>query len=909
MKIRGRRVNPQNQTFSLARNPRKPVFVIAWSLIAFLLTACAPVIGNSQLAQTEWLTLGPGVTLGQTFVANYDGLSGIQITLAPQTTGTGKINIHLRSDAQSTTDIAVSSQSISKVNVAGNYSFFFTPQSPSRRAYYYISIDIHGDGAVQVGAAGGDTYLDGARYVNSIAQDGQLSFRLMYSIRRLGLGLVREFAIWGVYLLAGIFLFLLPGWGLLKLLWPGWDTRPEGTSFTWMEKLGLSAGVSLAVYPILLLWTGLVGLRLGPLYAWVPPIAGLAILLWCNRGLFLRHHIPPEENKPRSFIAVLRSIRLPSRWALPSLPTIVLLLAVVLLVFTRFWAVRSLDAPMWGDSYQHTVIAQLIVDHNGLFRSWQPYADLNTFTYHFGFHSDAAVFHWLTGLSMPRVILWTGQILNILAVLCLYPLAMKVCRNRWSGVTAVIVAGLLSPVPMSYANWGRYTQLAGQIVLAAAIYMLWTVTEHTTATGKTTITISSASLDTTLTPGSPYRLRGAIALTAIVMGGLALTHFRVLVFAILFLAAIFVSGVFSHIRIKEWKALALKTLWIGLGGGIIFLPWFINIFGGKILRNFSNQLTTPASAVPIDMQSYNAVGSLLEYLPVGVWLLLPLAAAWGLWKQHKGIAFISLWGFLLLIAANPAWLSLPGTGALSNFAIFIAIYIPAGILIGGAVGLVADEFFTGEWRADLSLKLGDGWKANLLRLGVVGVRKNTRLSRWMEGLIALVLIGVSLLSLPQRLGALHPEEYALLTRPDLRAASWIKDNLHPEANLLVNSFFAYGGTLIVGSDGGWWLPVLTERHTTLPPLNYGTEKSSQSGYKQRVNELSKVIAEKGITHPDVINMLREQKITQVYIGQQQGQVNNPGPAVFDPRQLADDPHFRVIYHQDRVWIFEVVQIP
>ena len=908
MKIRSPRMVPHEKTYRRARNSPKLIPLLACLLIAFILTACAPVIGNTQSAQTEWLTLSSSATIGQTFVANFDGLSGLQLLLTPQTPGTGTINIHLRSDTYTSTDIAVSSLPVSMVNATGHYSFFFTPQSTSRRIYYYVSIDIQGEGAVQVGAAGGETYLDGARYSNSIAQDGQLSFRLMYSIRRLGLGLVREFATWGVILLAGIFVFLLPGWGLLKLLWPGWDTQPEGVSLTWMEKLGLSAGVSLAIYPILLLWTGLVGLRLGLLYAWLPPVAGIGGLIWYNRASFMKRK-SVVENQPRSFVGYLRSINLPSRWAVPTLPTTVLLFVVALLVFSRFWAVRTLDAPMWGDSYQHTVIAQLIVDHNGMFRSWQPYANLNSFTYHFGYHSAAAVFHWATGLAMPRTILWTGQILNIMAVLSLYPLAMKVRRNRWSGVTAVIIAGFLAPVPMSYTNWGRYTQLAGQIVLAAVIYMLWSVTTHPTTSDKSTITITPVSLDTAPTPGASDHIRKAIILTAIVMGGLALTHFRVLIFAILFLAAIYINSVFSRIRATEWKTLILKTLWIGLGSGIIFLPWFINIYGGKILRNFTNQLSTPASAVPIDMQSYNIVGPLVQYLPVGVWLLLPLAVAWGLWKQHKEIALISLWGFLLLVAANPAWLRLPGTGALSNFAIFIAIYIPAGILIGGAIGLFADEFFSGEWQADLSLKLADGWKANLLRLGVVGVRKNARGSRLMDSLIALVLIGVTLLGLSQRLDDLHPELYALLTRPDLRAASWINDNLHPDANIAVNSFFAYGNTLVVGSDGGWWLPVLTKRETTLPPLNYGTERSSQSGYKTWINELSQAINDKGITHIDVINMLYERKITQVYIGQQQGRVNYYGLAVFDPRLLADDPHFRAVYHQDRVWIFEVVQTP
>lgn len=853
-------------------------------LFLSLLSACAPVIGKTQSAQTEWFPLGQGITIGQTFIAYYDGLSGIKFTLAPLAPGTGIIRLHIRTDPQSTTDISTSSLPVTKVSAAGNYSFVFTPQSTSRRQYYYVYLDIRGEGTVQVGAAGGDTYLEGASYQDTIAQDRQLSFQLMYSIRRLGLGLVREFAIWGGIILVSGFLFILPGWGLLKLLWSGWD------NLSWMEKLGLSAGVSLAIYPILLLWTGLVGLRLGFLYAWIPPITALGILVWYNRGKFKRRRSALPKN-PRSIQSTLHSFHL------PSISTMVLLLVSAMLIFSRFWAIRTIDAPLWGDSYQHTVIAQLIVDHNGLFRSWQPYADLKTFTYHFGFHSAAAVFHWVTGLAMPRTVLWVGQIMNILAVLCLYPLAMKVSRTRWSGITAVIISGLLTPIPMSYTNWGRYTQLSGQIVFVAAIYLLWYVTAQPTG------------LETTDPPGATRRNRLGITLTAIVFGGLALSHFRVIIFALLFLVAIFIISGLSRTSRQQWKTLLLKTFWIGLGGGLIFLPWFINVFGGRILGNLNDQFATPASAIPIDMQSYNAVGSLLQYLPVGVWLLLPLAVAWGLWKQNKGIALVSLWGFLLLIAANPAWLGLPGTGALSNFAIFIAIYIPAGVLIGGAVGLLAEVFFSGEWRADLSLKLSNGWKANLLRLGIVGVRKNTQFPKWIDAIIALVLLGISIVGVPQRLNDLHPEQYSLVTRPDLRAASWIKDNLHPAAKLLVNSFFAYGGTLIVGSDGGWWLPVLTDRHTTLPPLNYGTERGPQPDYMLWVNQLTKAIDDQGLTNPDVLRMLRDRKITQVYIGQRQGRVNYSGPAAFDPLQLANDPHFKAVYHQDRVWIFDVIQTP
>src|SRR4030066_2372836 len=74
--------------------------------------------------------------------------------------------------------------------------------------------------------------------------------------------------------------------------------------------------------------------------------------------------------------------------------------------------------------------------------------------------------------------LWTGQLLNILAIISLYPLAYKITKNRWAGVLAILVAGLLSPMPMSYVNWGRYTQLAGQVILPVSIWTGWSLLDR-----------------------------------------------------------------------------------------------------------------------------------------------------------------------------------------------------------------------------------------------------------------------------------------------------------------------------------------------------------------------------------------------------------------------------------------------
>ena len=86
------------------------------------------------------------------------------------------------------------------------------------------------------------------------------------------------------------------------------------------------------------------------------------------------------------------------------------LAVAVLVILTRLWPVRSLEMPMLGDSYQHSMITQLLLDNGGLFDSWQPYAELSTFTYHFGFHAAAAAFAWISRLPAPQAMQAVGRV-------------------------------------------------------------------------------------------------------------------------------------------------------------------------------------------------------------------------------------------------------------------------------------------------------------------------------------------------------------------------------------------------------------------------------------------------------------------------------------------------------------------
>jgi len=782
-------------------------------------------------------------------VAKYDGLAGIYFYLSPQKTGNGEIRLHLRSAPQAADDLAVSlnTLAVDALKAPGYYGFFVPAQASSNQKYYYAFLEVTGSGDIQVGEAAGDAYLNGALYHNGTPEDAQAAFQLSYSRRKSILGLGWEAVNWGGILAVGFFLFILPGWGLFSLLWPGWG------GIKWPEKSGLSAGLSLALYPLLLLWTDIIGLHLGAIYAWLPPLAGLGIILWRNRKRLSVRTFP-------------RANALMFPWA-----DVAFIGIVALIVLTRFWAIRSLDVPMWGDSYQHTMIAQLLVDHGGLFNIWQPYAELQTLTYHFGFHTAVAAFHWVSGLDMPQAVLWTGQILNVLAVIALYPLATRVGGNRWVGVGAVLVAGLLSPMPMYYVNWGRYTQLAGQVILPGAIYLAWATLEAARRTIESPVLAGSNW--SKLRRRIPFDA-GRMALMWIVLGGLALTHYRVLIFALLFFAAFFVL----RVRRETWRALLARTFWIGIGAGLLFLPWFIHTFAGKIMLIFGTQLSTPVAAVSTWAQEYNAIGDLSSYLPAPFWLLFPVSIIWGLWRREKGVALISLWSFLILLAANPQWLRLPGEGALSNFAVFIAAYIPVSVLAGYLLGQVTSY-----------------------KLKVESARKSLALVL----LVFILIVGVW--GARERLSDLQVMTSALATRPDIRAAEWIQENTPQDARFLVNSFFAYNDSVIVGSDGGWWLPLLAQRQTILPPLTYASERGPRPDYLLWVNTLTTEIQNKGFAHPDVLALLRARGVTYVYVGQRQGRVNYGGPYVLEPEQLLANPNFRPVYHQDRVWVFEIVR--
>lgn len=635
----------------------------------------------------------------------------------------------------------------------------------------------------------------------------------------------------GWVILAAAALYLLPGLALLQLFW-------REVPLAWPERLASAFGVGVALPPLLLEMAHLLHL---PWQTWTVLAYLFAALLILAVSL-LRNRNGRLLWKPRlSLYAFLFA------W-----------LAGLVLIL-RLYAIRDLPVGLWGDSYHHTMMAQLLVDNNGLFSSWEPYAPLATFTYHFGFHANVAFFHWLTGIPVTKSVLYVGQILNAGTVPLAFALTVALTKDRSAGLWAALMTGFLNTQPAFYVNWGRYTQLAGQVILPVVL-LSWMQAF-----------------------AQEFRWKWAhLVLAALTTAGLALTHYIVAIFAALFVLAYLLI---VWLRRPSWQTLK----WIGLGASIatgltlaLIAPWLLNTLSGYLSRNTSAFITGAVSADRV-------AGYSMLISPVPFYINAPILALAGvgllvaLAKRDWNVVLFFVWSELMILASVPQVLGLPGAGIIDVFTSYIALYltvIPLAAFAMGAVQMVLER-----------------WQPQFIRWASLG-------------LVALLSVWGATLNLGR-----VDTQFQLLTPADARAMEWIRTQTPASARFLVNSFPAFGGTLVAGTDGGWWIPLLTGRQTSLPPLTYGSERGTSDDFYPRVNAFAAAVRGRPLTDlspvrinpasPSVLQTLHDAQIAYIYSGAHQ----TPGPDLADridtSALLADADLFRLMYDQDGVMIFEI----
>ena len=462
-------------------------------------------VAGSPLEADQFLT--------QTFYANHDGLSGVELVVArfSQTSLPVEtiITFEVYAEGQSTPLRSVSLQT-DTLEHNEHLRVSWEPIADSASNAYTLSISTPEDLSMGFWQTQTEAYAYGGIQQGDTTLSGDLWFVTYYDYNWLD-ALSDAFTVtgrWLPYLAALLLVLFAPGWALTHLLGLNAHQSLYG-------RLYLIAALSMIFWPLLILWSGTLSLNAGGAVVWV--LVAL-LVVWAIL------------QRPRQ-----RSLRL--RFGTPEL---VMTVVMILIVLARLHDIRNVVLPLWVDSVHHSVITDIISHLGGVPTTYEPYMPVGNFHYHFGFHSLCAALTWFSDLPSEQAVLLMGQVMNIMAPLAAYYLAEQLTCSRWTGVLAAVVTGALSYLPAYLVTWGRYTELAGLVLLPAVLLL------------------TRSALD------RPRRLLPAALATA----SLCLVHYRVFVLYLLALPFLLLAK-------KNLGARAGRLLATGLTGALLILPWIL----------------------------------------------------------------------------------------------------------------------------------------------------------------------------------------------------------------------------------------------------------------------------------------------------------------------------------------------
>lgn len=612
---------------------------------------------------------------------------------------------------------------------------------------------------------------------------------------------------------------LLPGWAVIR-----WFS-PSGL-FDRLERWALSWSMGIALPPILLQLADLVGL---PINRWlVFGYGGLALLaaIW-----------PKKSSTWPDRLTELKQLRPSSHaWLLIGLTGVI--------VLQRLLVVRDLAVAQWGDSYHHSMITQLLLDHGGLFETWHPYADLITFSYHYGFHANSAFLAWWGQLSATSAVLYMGQIINIAVGPLAYLLTRRLSGNQAAGIIALGFTCFYNTMPSFYVNWGRFTQLTGQVILVGVIVAWLALLDY---------------------KAFNWQLVGlAVMLTT----GLVLTHYLVTIFAVIILMLVVLALLAQHPRFDYAKQVLWRGGAVGLISAVLAAPWLYTIVQSKLTAIARNYVTGYS-------QSYaSSVATLVAIVPFYIKAPLMILIGLGLWlacaQRNWRMLWLAIWSLGLELIAVPYVLNLPLSGIITGFAVAIMLYLPLIPLAAYPLGWLYQR-----WQA---------WP-------------------WLRSISMVLLLLTIAWSTPWQ-STLATDQYRMFFAGDQQALDWIEQATAADAKFLINGIMSYGDALVVGEDGGVWIPLLTKRQTTIPPLTYGSEKASDPKFDYNVYLLYEALRTTPLASAEGRQLLQTQGIDYIYSGVRLSQ-NNP-KFQQDIQALRYLPEqFPIVYERDGVVIFAV----
>jgi hypothetical protein len=709
-------------------------------------------------------------------------------------------------------------------------------------------------------------------------------------------------------LVVGAVLFLfLPGYAAAGWLLPAAHYRD-------VERLLAAPALTLALVALLTLWATVLGLPLGAPAAWALLLAALASAgaqLWVGRRR--RHGLPEavaaggglpgpvriaastlrpgaggrDESRPRlrpggGGLDELRSYRTTARLGSRRLVALLGADACVALAYlglfllalgVRLWSTRQVLPALGADTYHHTLIAALLVERGGLPDSYAPFAAIHSFAYHFGFHSLVAWLHWCTGAGVGELVGLTGHLVNAAVALGVAFFVLRALGDSTVGWLAAWLVALLCVFPPYFVNWGRFTQAGGLLLLPVAAALAvdaWTprVSPRPMAGGGVdTLPAARESVRVEVAADGGVGLRwagprGALA-AGLAISGLALTHYRMVAMLALLLAVWLVWEVARRGWMVDWLATGVGAMAAAVVAGALTLPWLLRLSAalglglGERPGDYGAEYYDLARLGSAVDQPTNAV--------LGMLALLGVVLAWR--RGAAPVVVLAVWAAAQVALANPQWwpVALPFVGRVDLVTVLASLCFPVAVAAAYALAV--------GWRVARA-RAPDRAVVGAVGLGLAG----TALGAWQ--LLTLVTPGNT-----------------LVTPGDLDAAAWLRANSTPDARVAPSAvIFPWAPDYVVGVDGGYWLPLLADRATTVLPMLYPGERGADPAAMAEMVGVARALRD-APSAPETAALLRARGVGYVYHSGRTGVPSLPG--------LLANPALREVYARDGVHVLSV----
>ena len=538
-----------------------------------------------------------------------------------------------------------------------------------------------------------------------------------------------------------LFLFAI----LIVLFLPGtvWNIVIRPGKMDALEKITEAAGASLALTGLVALFLNLAGQRISGggvvgLYLTILTIGLLVILL---RGTSFKFNA----------------------WYLLAAG------AFLGVVAWRLYQVHDLALPVWVDPVHHTLLVRKIIEYGGLPPDWLPYLPVPMY-YHYGFHVITAVFSFWSGLQPDQAVLLFGQVINALVAFSVYRLA----KAAWGDVLRAGLAGLFTAfafhMPAYYLSWGRYTLLAGLVVLPLAM---------------------AAALEVRRSPGDRFAWARLVLYSAAV----CFCHFLAVGLLVLFFLVLLGAEILPVIQARSLRAARWQPFAAAALGALLAAPWLAHVW------KYTQEMF--AIQVPNPLDPTLTAASAWEYIvfltgPERSHILLILAGIGLLVSLVRGSTrLIAVWGLLVAVLATPFG---PRFNPFRPDHLAIVLFLPGSLML-----------------SQLVVTLGEGLAAIIGRfietLGRVRVK-----TIFATSLPLLIGLGLSLWGIWQTRDIVNPVT-VLADSSDVKALNWINENMPPDARFFINAT-PWQGSIMRGTDGGFWIMPITGRFTVALPVAY-----------------------------------------------------------------------------------------